>query len=38
LLLVFAAVLLVAVSGLSALEAARDLHALLVAARAAATS
>jgi hypothetical protein len=38
LLLVFAAVLLVAVSGLSALEAARDLHALLVSARAAATS
>ena len=38
LLLLFAAVLMVAVSGLSALEAARDLHALLEAARAAGTS
>jgi hypothetical protein len=38
LLLLSAAVLLVAVSGLSALEAARDLHALLLSARAAGTS
>src|SRR6266568_2821320 len=38
LLLLFAAVLLVAVSGVSALEAARDLHALLVSARAVGTS
>jgi hypothetical protein len=38
LLLLSAAVLLVAVSGISALEAARDLHALLVSARAAGTS
>jgi len=38
LLLVFAAALLVAVSGLSALEAARDLHALLVSARPVGTS
>ena len=37
LLLLSAAVLLVAVSGLSALEAARDLHALLLSARAAGT-
>jgi peptidase M48-like protein len=37
LLLVAVAVLLVAVSGLSALEAARDLHSLLESARAAAT-
>src|SRR6266581_3847895 len=35
LLLLFAVALLVAVSGVSALEAARDLHALLVSARAA---
>ena len=35
LLLLAAAVALVAVSGISALEAARDLHALLAAARAA---
>jgi hypothetical protein len=34
LLLLAAAVMLVAVSGLSALEAARDLHALLDVARA----
>jgi Zn-dependent protease with chaperone function len=38
LLLLAAAVVLVAVAGLSALEAARDLHALLAAARAAGTS
>ena len=35
LLLLAAALVLVAVSGISALEAARDLHALLAAARAA---
>jgi len=38
LLLLAAAVLLVAVAGVSALEAARDLHALLVSARAAGTA
>jgi Zn-dependent protease with chaperone function len=38
LLLLAAAVALVAVSGVSALEAARDLHALIAAARAAGTS
>jgi Zn-dependent protease with chaperone function len=38
LLLLAAAILLVAVAGVSALEAARDLHALLASARAAGTS
>jgi len=38
LLLLVAAVVLVAVAGVTALEAARDLHALLAAARAAGAS